>query len=218
MQSLTDKHVDRILVIDDNPAIHEDFRKILLCDDDEQPLMDAEAAFFGNDAPAKTCCLEVELDVAHQGQEGCEKVRAAIDEGRPYTMAFVDMRMPPGWDGLETIERLWKADPELQVVLCTAFSDHSWADMYERLGSSDQLLVLKKPFDAIEIRQMASALIEKWNATAREHALIEELTRTEREVRAYATSLETVNRAMMTSRAVAERAAESRASSIFDPS
>lgn len=78
------------------------------------------------------------------------------------------------------------------------------------MGRSDRLLILKKPFDAIEIRQMASSLVEKWNATAREKSLIDELTRTEREVRAYATSLETVNRAMMTSRAVADRAAEAR--------
>jgi diguanylate cyclase (GGDEF)-like protein len=72
------------------------------------------------------------------------------------------MRMPPGWDGLDTIEQLWKADPHLQIALCTAHSDYTWEDMAERLEFGDQLLVLKKPFDSLEIRQMASALTWKW--------------------------------------------------------
>lgn len=80
-------------------------------------------------------------------------------------MAFIDMRMPPGWDGLETIERLWQVDPKLQIALCTAYSDYSWEDIAERLQLGDRLLILKKPFDAIEIRQMASALTVKWQMT-----------------------------------------------------
>ena len=73
------------------------------------------------------------------------------------------MRMPPGWDGLETIEHLWKADPDVQVVVCSAHSDYDWADFLERLGHSDKLLVLKKPFEPIEVLQCASALTRKWH-------------------------------------------------------
>ena len=72
------------------------------------------------------------------------------------------MRMPPGWDGLETIEQLWRVDPNLQIALCTAYSDYSWEAMAERLEFGDQLLILKKPFDSLEIRQMANALTWKW--------------------------------------------------------
>ena len=71
------------------------------------------------------------------------------------------MRMPPGWDGVETIEHLWHVDPELQVVLCTAFSDLAWDYVIQRLGHSDQLLILRKPFHAIEVWQLASALTQK---------------------------------------------------------
>jgi two-component system NtrC family sensor kinase len=70
--------------------------------------------------------------------------------------------MPPGWDGIETIARLWQADPELQVVICTAFSDHSWSEIMARLSPADGLLILRKPFDGVEIRQMAHALAAKW--------------------------------------------------------
>ncbi|HET6883025.1 MAG TPA: response regulator, partial [Pirellulales bacterium] len=76
---------------------------------------------------------------------------------------FVDMRMPPGWDGLETIKRLWQAEPKLQVVLCTAYSDYSWFEICEALSPGDRLLILKKPFDAIEVRQLAATLVTKWN-------------------------------------------------------
>src|ERR1700721_3681137 len=77
-------------------------------------------------------------------------------------MAFLDMRMPPGWDGVETVERLWQADPRLQIVFCTAFSDYSWKEILQRLDVRDRLLILKKPFDPIEVYQFANALTTKW--------------------------------------------------------
>ena len=77
-------------------------------------------------------------------------------------MAFVDVRMPPGWDGVETIARIWEVDPELQIVVCTAYSDYSWEEMRAKVGQPDSLLVLKKPFDNIEVQQLAHALTKKW--------------------------------------------------------
>jgi len=77
-------------------------------------------------------------------------------------MAFVDIRMPPGWDGVETIKRIWQEYPELQVVICTAYSDYDWNDIVAKLGQTEQLLILKKPFDNVEVYQLAVALTEKW--------------------------------------------------------
>ncbi|MBH0202209.1 MAG: hypothetical protein HP496_07935, partial [Nitrospira sp.] len=82
---------------------------------------------------------------------------------RPYAVAFVDMRMPPGWDGLETIERMWEVDPEIQAVICTAYTDHSWDDIIRRLGYDDRLLILQKPFSSVEVSQLAASLTTKWN-------------------------------------------------------
>lgn len=150
----------RILIIDDTPSIHLDFRKILDPDAEiEQSLAGAEEALFGTPQPER---LTFQLDSAYQGEEALQLVKRARAEGRPYALAFIDMRMPPGWDGLETIEQLWKVDCNLQIALCTAYSDYSWEAMAERLEFGDQLLVLKKPFDSLEIRQMASALTWKW--------------------------------------------------------
>jgi diguanylate cyclase len=155
----------RVLMIDDNPAIHEDYRKILTRHDDGE-MSAAEAGLFGEQQPAvQRPTFDVES--AMQGQEGVERARQALAEGRPYAVAFVDMRMPPGWDGLETIENLWKVDPEIQVVVCSAYTDYDWLELLARLGHSDKLMVIKKPFEPIEILQSASALSCKWqNARA----------------------------------------------------
>ncbi|MBV9375821.1 MAG: hybrid sensor histidine kinase/response regulator, partial [Alphaproteobacteria bacterium] len=143
----------RILVIDDNPAIHQDFKKIF----SPEPaavgkLGAAAAALFGRPAP-RADVPRFEIDCASRGQEGLEKVRAALRAGRAYAVAYVDARMPNGWDGIETISRIWQEQGDLLVVICTAFSDYSWDEIQERLGSSNRFLILKKPFDNLEVRQ-----------------------------------------------------------------
>jgi two-component system, NtrC family, sensor kinase len=164
----------RILLVDDMPTIHEDFRKILLPPSAAKSALEAaKAALF--DDEVKAVEVPFELDSAYQGEEGLAKVQASLSAGLPYAMAFVDMRMPPGWDGVETIEHLWQADPRLQVVICTAYSDTSWEEVLTRLDARDRLLILKKPFDNIEVRQLASALTAKWEATRQAALQIDQL-------------------------------------------
>ncbi|MBT6491354.1 MAG: hybrid sensor histidine kinase/response regulator, partial [Deltaproteobacteria bacterium] len=155
----------RILVVDDNEAIHEDFRKILSAEDHAGELEDLEASLFGEDnsGDAQSMGAGFELTFASQGAEGLQKAQQAMENGKPFAVAFVDMRMPPGWDGLKTIEHLWKVDPNIQVVICTAFADYSWGEIIERLGHTDRLLILKKPFDNVEVSQLAISLTRKWS-------------------------------------------------------
>lgn len=154
----------RILIVDDNRAIHEDFRKILRGRDLDDNLRNLEATLFGGAPPeaAATRLAAFRVDSAYQGAEALTLVLRALKDRQPYCVAFVDMRMPPGWDGLETIERLWAADSHIQIVICSAHSDHDWEELIARLGRSDKLLVLKKPFEAIEVLQCAHALSSKW--------------------------------------------------------
>jgi diguanylate cyclase len=154
----------RILIIDDNAAIHHDFRKVLgvQADQSAQATLDLlEAGLFGTSV-STAVRPNFEIDSAHQGQQGVKMAGQAVAEGRPYVMAFVDMRMPPGWDGLETIEHLWKTDPDVQVVICSAHTDYDWTEVVARLGHSDKLLVLRKPAEPIEVLQCATALSRKW--------------------------------------------------------
>lgn len=157
----------RILLVDDNPAIHDDFRRVLLRDDSALHDLDADAAaLFGEEEKSEHVEeVKFELDSAHQGEEALSLVKAAQEAGKPYAMAFVDMRMPPGWDGLRTIEEIWKVDHGIQIVICTAFSDRSWNEIQNTLTARDRWLVVKKPFDQIEVLQLAHALTKKWDMT-----------------------------------------------------
>lgn len=164
----------RILVIDDNVSIHEDFRKILETPKDSGSLDQARAALFG-ETPSLPSRVHYDLEFASQGREGCGMVHSAYGEGHPYAMAFVDMRMPPGWDGLETIENLWYVDPDLEIVICTAYSDHPWEEVSRRVGNTDKLLILMKPFNSIEVVQLAHSLTKKWNLSCSVKQQIEHL-------------------------------------------
>jgi diguanylate cyclase (GGDEF)-like protein len=181
----------RILIIDDNHEIHGDFRKVLGgVQDDNDALAAAEFALFGETSPSRMK-PGFEIDSAFQGQEGAARIRQALDEGRPYAMAFVDMRMPPGWDGLETIERLWAIDPDVQVVICSAHTDYDWTEVVARLDNSDKLLVVKKPFEAIEVLQCANALTRKWQ---NERIVRRQVETLEQAVDARTEGLETANK------------------------
>lgn len=150
-----------ILIIDDNEAIHKDFAKIFAESSGDSELDEMDAFMFGEPITNTVPPSESDLRFASQGKEGFEILRKSLAEGVGFGLAFVDMRMPPGWDGVETIEHLWQVDPDLQVVICTAYSDRSWDEISERLGQTDRLLILKKPFDEIEVVQLASSLRQK---------------------------------------------------------
>lgn len=164
----------RILVIDDNKAIHDDFRKILVGNTGNVDAGSSYADFFG-ETKEESDNLSFEVDSAFQGQEGLAKVKESIQSGQPYAMAFVDIRMPPGWDGVETIGHLWKADPNLLIVICTAYNDYDWSEMSKKLGHQDRWLILKKPFDNVEVRQLSASLTEKWELSKKANLNLDQL-------------------------------------------
>lgn len=168
----------RILIIDDNPHIHGDFAKIFAppaAADSLQSLDALETLLYGGPPergatepvpPAASAIpLRFDLAFASQGKEGVAAIAEARQQGRPFALAFVDMRMPPGWDGLETISKIWEVDDRIEIVICTAYSDHSWQEIIDHLGHSDRLLILKKPFDVVEVIQLAHSLTQKWSVT-----------------------------------------------------
>lgn len=172
---------NRILVIDDNESIHKDFQKIFAAEEQDSDFADLDAELFGDATAAPVATLaatDFELDFASQGKQGFEMLKLEHEKGQPFAMAFVDMRMPPGWDGVETIEHLWQADPDLQVVICTAYSDRSWDEIFDRLGQTDKLLILKKPFDEIEVSQLANSLCEKRRLLHESRKQVESLEQT----------------------------------------
>ena len=162
------------MIIDDAPAIHDDFRKIL-CENELSSLDAEEAALFGRASADPAGTPRFILDSAYQGNDAVALLERRLNDGLRYAMAFVDVRMPPGLDGIETTERLWRIDPDLQIVICTAYSDYSCAEMIQRLGKTDRLVILKKPFDIMEVQQLANALTEKWKLLQATHEKMENL-------------------------------------------
>jgi predicted signal transduction protein with EAL and GGDEF domain len=165
----------RVLIVDDNRAIHDDFRKVLGAaagTRDELAALDAE--LFGT--AAATQDEGFELDSAYQGEEAIEKVRRARAEGRGYALLFVDVRMPPGLDGIQTTARLLREDEDVGIVICSAYSDHSWEEMTAAFGRTDRVLILKKPFDTVEVRQLAHALQRRWELSRLAALKVQDMT------------------------------------------
>lgn len=166
----------RILVVDDNPAIHRDFQKILGASTiQDQALDHLESLIFGTARDLDKSELGFEIDCALQGEDSVQILNDAIAEGRPYAMAFVDVRMPPGWDGPRTANELWNLYPGLQVVICTAYSDYTWEQLKAVVKFPDSLVVLKKPFDNIEVQQLAHTMCRKWELNLQSELAIQHL-------------------------------------------
>ena len=182
----------RVLVIDDEPDVREAYLTILGPRPPRDADLDAlEGALFGKPTAAPIA-PSTPLDVvcAGQGAEALALVKSAMEQGRPFSVAFIDMRMPPGWDGLETAERIREVDPDIQIVIATAYSDRTWDEVVATLGHIDSLLLLKKPFDPNEVAQMAAALGEKWRLSRILQAELTESVRLSSELQSTCLDLE----------------------------
>ena len=166
-----DKKLGKILIADDNKDIHEDIRYILdssseeIDDYQETRLLKeelfGESSIIGKNEP--TVDVKYRIDDAFQGEEAVRMVQSAVASGDPYSLIFMDVRMPPGIDGIEAIEQIWEIDPDVEVVICTAYSDYSWDKIVLKLGQNDNLLFIRKPFDNVALKQIALAMTTKWN-------------------------------------------------------
>ncbi len=155
-----------LLIVDDDPEIHEDYTRTLGAANSAARLQRLEREFYGNASP-DTAEIEFRLTHTFQGEEAVEAVAAELTAGRRFAVAFVDMRMPPGYDGAEAVARMWAVDPDIQVVICTAHSDFTWEDTIKRAGRSDGLHLLRKPFRPEQVRNFASVLGKKWELRLR---------------------------------------------------
>jgi DNA-binding LytR/AlgR family response regulator len=106
-------------------------------------------------------------DSAFNGGGGLRLIEKSLLDNRPYSVAFVDVRLGSGWDGVQTTCKIWQQYPDLQVVLCTGYSDRPWEELVKSLGFLDRMIVLVKPFDVTEVKQLAVGFSEKWRLTNR---------------------------------------------------
>ena len=160
-----------VLIVDDEQPIRESYRKILMNpveSADRSDRLDMRARLFqkGAIAPPVQAQPATRFDAVFcDGAEAAvESVRRACAHGRPFAVVFLDMRMPPGPDGVWAAERIRALDPEAEIVLCTAYSDVDPREISRRVPPEDKLFYLQKPFHPHEVRQIAVALGLKWSA------------------------------------------------------
>ncbi len=150
----------RILIVDDNPEIHADFRKVLAAEQCAEALADLEASLFGETEESAVCYT---LDSAFQGASAIDMVQKAAARGEPYGLAFVDVRMPPGIDGVCTVAAIRQVDAALPCVMCTAYSDYTPEAARQKIGIASGLLFISKPFDPKIIRALAGEMMTRFS-------------------------------------------------------
>ena len=174
---------NRILIVDDTEAIHHDIRTVL---NNSKKYQDSEALELENDLfgtsdseeiTKKAEFMEYIIDDAYQGEKAIEMVEAAQRENYPFSLIFMDVRMPPGIDGIETIQKIWANYPNIEMVICTAYSDYSWNKIIDSLGRTDRLLFMRKPFDATVLKQITLTLTTKWQLQQKSIHYVEDLER-----------------------------------------
>jgi signal transduction histidine kinase/AmiR/NasT family two-component response regulator len=201
----------RILLVDDNVSVHTELRRIL------SPASAPPAGYHGQ-LDANTSAnpsgspesRHFKVESAYNGSAAIGQVEQAVAQGRPFAVAFIDLQMPPGINGMDTARRLWTIDPDLQVVICTAHTDNTLEEMLSKNSTSDRLLLLKKPFEPLEVIQLANSLTEK-------RSLIQQIrshsTELERTIGERTNELQSANAELRRAKEAAESADE--AKSVF---
>jgi PAS domain S-box-containing protein len=156
---------DRILIIDDDPDILTAYRSVLSPEREGKNSSAGKLArLLGKDlVPEPSKALQFQLGFAGQGPDGVQMAAAALEKNQPFAVTFIDIRMPPGFDGMETAARIRSIDPNIEIVIVTAYSDRSREEIVRSVGAPEKLLFLRKPFDPEELIQLALSLTAKWN-------------------------------------------------------
>lgn len=154
----------RILLVEDNSGIHKEFYKAFETQEND-PLLEATKKMLFGKMAAAASKIENEatllLHSAYRGREAVDMVRKATLAGEFYSVVFMDVHMPHGLDVVETVKQLWQVDPDLQIVIFSAQLNYSWEKIAHQLHESKNFILVKRPFDPNELRQLAAVLIRK---------------------------------------------------------
>ena len=155
----------RILLADDDPGILECYAEILGPEDDPDELAESltalDSELFGEESPMPQD-IEFDLTLCRQGEDAVAAVEKALEDRQPYSVAFLDVRMPPGLDGVRTAQRIRFLDPDINIVIVTGYSDMTAKQIARKVMPLDKFLYCQKPVQNDEIHQLATSLSAKW--------------------------------------------------------
>ena len=151
----------RVLIVDDQKEIHNDFEEMLASGSTKRATDELAAAFVAQSD--KLVLPQFELSHATSGEEACTMVKAAQESNHPFALAYIDVRMPPGTDGIETVRQIRQFEQDIEIVIMTAYSDKTLPEIVNDMELLHKLLYIRKPFSREEIQQITLSLTGKWN-------------------------------------------------------
>ena len=158
---------NRILVVDDDAMLIGEYLRCLGSDFEPDlattTLGDLEKVLFGEETDEKGAA-KFDVQSRSQGNTAVEAVRDAVKVGNPFSIVFLDIRMPPGIDGIEAARRIRELDPNVNIVIVTGSLSPEPEDLGAEIPPADRIFFFKKPFHAVECRQLAAALCGKWHS------------------------------------------------------
>jgi two-component system, cell cycle sensor histidine kinase PleC len=171
---MTSQPVFRILVADDEHQMLESYQTVLRdCDEPSRASLavsSLESELYGTKGRAESTAGRIELTLCTQGEQAIQETERALRQGRPYAVALLDVRMPPGINGVQAAKAIRDLDPDLHIVVVTGHSDVDPREIVSSITPPERLFYLVKPFQPQELQQLVSALTHKWSA---ERQLIE---------------------------------------------
>ena len=168
---------NRVIVVDDQEEIHQDFEEMLKPNLIEASSDDLARAFRSD--VDDDFLPEFELLHSISGKKAYEEVKKAVETGSPIAVAYMDVRMPPGWDGVETTRKIREIDKDIEIVIMTAYTSKPLSEIISNIELLHKLLYVRKPFAREEIQQMTISLVEKWNVERELAERNEQLARSE---------------------------------------
>jgi len=163
------KLTNRVLVVDDDAMLIGEYLRCL--GEDFEPdsatttLGDLEKVLFGEETDERGA-IAFEVHSRNQGEAAVEAVQLATLKGEPFAIVFLDIRMPPGMDGMEAAKQIRDIDENVNIVLVTGSLSADPDNLGKQIPPADKIFFFKKPFHAVECRQLAAALCGKWHADA----------------------------------------------------
>lgn len=167
MSDVENKLTNRVLVVDDDAMLLAEYIRCL--GEDFEPeiatttLTDLEKVLFGDETNDRGAA-KFEVHSRNQGEAAVEAVQASIEAGTPYAIIFIDIRMPPGIDGIEAAQRIRLLDPNINIVIVTGSMSSTQENLGKQVPPADKIFFFQKPFHALECRQLSAALCGKWHA------------------------------------------------------
>lgn len=168
---------NRVLIVDDQENIHRDFEEMLNPNIPDSTIDDLAMAF--NPDVDESFLPKFQLIHAMSGKEAYEAIKDSIRKDEPIAVAYMDVRMPPGWDGVETTRKIRELDKDIGIVIMTAYSSKPLSEIVRNIDLLHKLLYIRKPFAREEIQQMTISLVEKWNVERELAIKTERLARSE---------------------------------------